>query len=223
MGTLEPATSGPLAASSGALGAALLSSALGSATRPPPMEAAPGASSVDPGIEALGQAHWTCSACKAQNSYTHDACATCGTSLFAPLVEKQQLKEISEDKVLTFSLVPGGGFFALGLNGAGAVRLMLTAWALGLGLMVPVAAVKVLFVVVGFGVWGVSAWDALVTSRGDRRSVLLGPKAMMGIVAGLLVLLVAGMVLAAPRPSLTPGAPPIENGGPVGSSPPLGN
>jgi hypothetical protein len=229
----------------GMLGAALVSTALapGGARQlggdlPPPVMAA--AASVktaeplgkaDPALEALHRARWTCVRCSSQSSYADESCAACGASLFAPLAEpKRTARDMPSQTVLLASLLPGGGFFALGLPSLAVTRLLLSLWALGVGIVLPgrIMFVKVLYLVIGLGVWGASGWDALVTSRGDDASVILRAKVVMAVVGALLVLLLGGMVVSTPRaspdgPGLGPGGPAITiDGGPGGKGGPAG-
>jgi hypothetical protein len=228
----------------GSLGAALMANALGGGgtfrEAPPslvdggggqsaseastavPTAVAPEALAPD-ALQKLGGARWTCERCHTENPYTLDACGACGASLFAPLVEKKrQARDVPEQTVLAASILPGGGFFALGLPGSGVAHFLLSAWALGMGIAIPRPLfVKLLFLACGVGVWAVSAWDALVTRRHDPQSVILRPKVMMGLVGGLLVVLLGAMVLSTPRPSNNQGPssgnqPTVVTGGTVG-------
>jgi hypothetical protein len=201
------------------IGAALASSAL-NPSPVLPVTAAPSVAAVSPmpvadtgrlapdggdQVEALRHAYWTCSRCAAENTYAQDACPTCGTSLFEPLAERRKaIKTVDEKSVILSAAVPGGGFFRLGLNGAGVARLLLVAWALGTALFLPgrVMALKILFLLAGLAVWAVSASDALATRRGATSGVILRNKAIVGVVVGLLLVLFIGMV-AGTRASTT--------------------
>ena len=218
------------------LGAALLSTALGvtpvgSGAPPAIADPQPEPPRAKPGAEALQRAEWTCAVCGSANPYADDVCAACGASLFAPLKEVTPLRDVPARRVLAASAAPGGGFFVLGLTGAGVLRLLLVAWSLGTGLALASLApgrligVRLLFLAAGVAVWAASAWDAVATQRRDHGSVLLRGRVIMVAVAGLLVVLVFSMLSSTRPPSPgdlgqdPPSAPPSTRVGPFGPSP----
>ena len=189
------------------LGSALLTSAL----RSPAPGAEPAglrASGPDAAENALARARWTCEQCETENTYLHDECAACGVSLFDPLRDEVEVKDVPPAKVLAASLAPGGGFVVLGQVGQAAMRAMFTLWAFGLGFLVPsrLPTLRVLFLLVGLAGWAVSAHDALAFRDGRRSSMLLRPKVVMAAVGILMAVLLASLMTSA-KPGQGPTTP----------------
>jgi hypothetical protein len=244
-----PPTAGSLASLGGALASAALPGAAPTAatapTAPPGIAAAvtsasgtANAARTDPiagtstqapadANAALAKARWTCTRCGEENTYNDENCAACGLSLFAPLVKRgPKAKEAPARSVLLGSLVPGGGFFVLGLAGSGVARLLMTMWALGiavfLGTQGALLALKILFVVAGLAVWAVSAVDALSAQRGDEGAVILKNRVIVITMGVLLAILFIGLVTTARAPTNSPDKGPVVIPTPAGTFTPGG-
>src|SRR5256885_2272775 len=121
-----------------------------------------------------------CPHCGARNAANSRWCSQCLTRLDEPPATAPPAapSPAAPPSPLTVaSIVPGGGFFALGLVGGGIARLVMTAWALSIGIVLGTSGtlkfLKILFLVAAFGLWIISTLDALSMQRGDRNSVIL--------------------------------------------------
>jgi len=206
---------------SGSTAAPLLGAPSGAGVLPP----APPMTTAD---TALSRAKWTCTRCGTKNTYAEDSCQACGASLFSPLAKRgPEIKDVPQSTVIVASIVPGGGFFALGLVGGGIARLVMTAWALSIGIVLGTSGtlkfLKILFLVAAFGLWIISTLDALSMQRGDRNSVILQNRVIVIVMAVLLGILFLGLVGSTKTPGGTneegpsiihgPGAPTFDTGG----------
>jgi len=216
-------TAVPRPGPTGSTAAPVPSAPTGAGVSPPAPPAPPG-----DGATALGRAKWTCTRCGTENTYAEDTCQACGASLFSPLAKRgPEIKDVPQSTVMMASIVPGGGFFALGLAGGGIARLVMTAWALSIGIVLGTSGtlkfLKILFLVAAIGLWIISTLDALSMQRGDRNAVILQNRVIVIVMAVLLGILFLGLVGSTKTPGSTnqegpsviegPGAPTFDTGG----------
>ncbi len=114
-----------------------------------------------------GDLSWSCHRCGTQNSIDYLDCPVCGWSLFQPL-KGQPTPERPPcphpSRVRLWSIVPGGGQWALGRKGDGLARAALVVWLLGVGVALSDPLVRwaqFLFLAAGVTAWVLSARDAL--------------------------------------------------------------
>ncbi|MGH2821034.1 MAG: zinc finger Ran-binding domain-containing protein, partial [Actinomycetota bacterium] len=165
---------------------------------PPAPEPRPGA-----GAEPRGGAFklegermlWSCRLCGEDNELRATACAVCGAA-FAETITPPEPRTITRDPgtvTLVSLFFPGAGHGYLGLWGQAVARGVTSLWVALMALMLavqrgPGSAGAVLFTLISFGLWMVSAHDAYREATLDRRSVLLKDRGFMYLVLGLLLL-----------------------------------
>jgi hypothetical protein len=138
---------------------------------------------------------WRCRVCESVNPLEAAACRVCGATLAETLRPPEPDGPIRDPgtAALLSLFLPGAGHAYLGLWGQAAARAVTAAWvgavavaaAAGRGVASPPA---VLFALVSFALWVVSAHDAYRESQRDRASVLLAGRSFLWAVVGLLLL-----------------------------------
>ncbi len=145
---------------------------------------------------AEGAAGWTCRTCQGVNPPALDACATCGSSIYASFVERPDTALPRE--AVRASVVPGLGLAKVGLPVEGALTGVLVGFALLAGAFV-VGAGNIggwALVVAGLALWLVSVRDAYVVSaRTD--DAWLGSKTI-SVAAGVIIITAAILILRTP-------------------------
>lgn len=170
-----------------------------------------GGANGDPGTLAAsgfqhrdGRVEWRCPTCDEFNAIDLLSCAVCGTPLSARYAEpeaERTPRDWTTALVLTLFL-PGAGHVAVGHYGSGVARLLLFAtWAVGallLGTSAPGPAAVLAVAPLALGVvvvWIGSVIDVQQLRHGDRE--LLGGRALLWLVVGVIALSMVGLVAAA--------------------------
>ncbi len=148
-------------------------------------------------IEVKGrQITWTCSRCETVNGFERNICEVCGAT-FAEV-----LKEPDEDKpkrdpntvALVSLFFPGAGHGYLGMWGQAVARGVISLWVIATAVFAAAQGatqsliVAVVFGLVSFALWAVSAHDAYREAKGQTNAVLLRDKLFLYLVLGLLLL-----------------------------------
>jgi hypothetical protein len=172
-------------------------------TNPPP--ASPASRSASPDRPAFRVSKdgvtWTCRLCETENPLESSVCSACSAPLAATLRPPEPTGPIRDPNTaaLLSLFLPGAGHAYVGLWGQAAARAITSFWVLSVALVSALqqgpAAMPVVFGLVSFGLWAVTAHDAYRESRRERASVLLGDRSFLWLVLGLLVLSVV-MVFA---------------------------
>jgi hypothetical protein len=149
---------------------------------------------------------WACSRCGADNPLAQDTCSVCEAT-FADLVREPRSSRTVGDpgKAALLSLfLPGAGHAYLGLWAQGIARAVLSAWAVSAFLTGAIGGegasrllVAGFFALASAALWGVAAHDAYREGKGETDSVILGGRAFLWVVLGLLMALVVALVLPA--------------------------
>jgi hypothetical protein len=169
---------------------------------------APAAAVKEPEVEAIIEGEkgaieikgreitWTCSRCETVNGFERNICEVCGAA-FAEV-----LKEPDEDKpkrdpntVAMVSLFfPGAGHAYLGMWGQAVARGVISVWVVATAIFAAAQGatqsmiMAIVFGLMSFGLWGVSAHDAYREAQGQKSAVLLRDKLFLYVVLGLLLL-----------------------------------
>lgn len=153
-----------------------------------------------------GVVEWRCATCDSWNPVDRLVCTVCATPLDGSSGPGDvDLSTVDRDRVMLASwVVPGGGQWLLGQRAKGLSRLLIAAvWLVG-ALMLLVSAdggeaalLPVGVLVAGVvAVWGLSVADARTALSGGTRE-LLGERAFLWVVVGVLGAVIASMVLQA--------------------------
>jgi ribosomal protein L40E len=151
-----------------------------------------------------GEPFWPCPTCRSRNPIAADVCTVCGTP-FSQLFREDEAERPSVEPrdALAWSLVfPGLGHRKLGRPLDGLARGVLFGVAFlfailtGLGANNPLLfAVFVLFLVVGLGVYALSAYEAYRMAQGG--AVLVGSRVLLWALVLVIFLAVALLAVSA--------------------------
>jgi hypothetical protein len=149
---------------------------------------------------------WTCATCGSVNAMESEICSACGSTLHRTLSPGDGGPRKQRDPRLTAMVslaYPGVGHAYLGMWGQAIARITIATWMLAAviaGLSVEAAGARVLavvFVLIAFGMWGVSAHDAFREAQNQQRLTILKGRAFLYLVVGLLALLFLQLFLGA--------------------------
>jgi hypothetical protein len=148
-------------------------------------------------IEIKGRAiTWTCSRCDTVNGFERNVCDVCGAT-FAEILKEPDEKKPQRDPntvALVSLFFPGAGHAYLGMWGQAVARGVISLWVVATAIFAAAQGatqsliIAVVFGLMSFGLWAVSAHDAYREARGEKSSVLLRDKMFLYVVLGLLLL-----------------------------------
>ena len=139
---------------------------------------------------------WTCSLCDTVNDFDRRTCEVCGASFAEVLREPEKSTKTRDPNTtaLVALFFPGAGHAYLGMWGQAVARGVISTWvsitaifALAQGASQS-KVMGMVFALVTFGLWILSAHDAYREASGQSRSVLLKDRMFLYLVLGLLLL-----------------------------------
>jgi hypothetical protein len=151
---------------------------------------------------------WTCSRCETVNSFERNICEVCGAT-FAEVIKEPDEKKPERDPntvALVSLFFPGAGHAYLGMWGQAVARGVISLWVVATAIFAAAQGatqsmiMAVVFGLMSFALWAVSAHDSYREARGEKRLVLLRDKLFLYLVLGLLllsVMMVFSMVIGA--------------------------
>jgi hypothetical protein len=148
-------------------------------------------------IEIKGKAiTWTCSRCETVNSFETNICDVCGASFAEVLREPEEAKPHRDPNTvaLVSLFFPGAGHAYIGLWGQAIARAIISVWTAVTAVFAAAQGapqsivMAVIFGLVSFGLWAVSAHDAFREASGQHAAVLLRERLFLYLVMGLLLL-----------------------------------
>jgi predicted amidophosphoribosyltransferase len=148
-------------------------------------------------IEIKGKAiTWTCSRCETVNGFERNVCEVCGASFAEVIKEPEEARPEREPNTaaLISLFFPGAGHAYLGMWGQAIARGVISLWVVVTAIFAaaqgaPQSTVMALiFGLVSFALWGVSAHDAYRVASNQPSAVLLRDKLFLYLVMGLLLL-----------------------------------
>ena len=151
---------------------------------------------------------WTCPTCETENPIDSFVCSVCGTT-FAQMVhpEPERPERDPNTTALISLFFPGAGHAYLGMWSEAIARAVVSVWAIAVALIAAYAGeeasgrlITILFGLVAFGIWGVTAHDAYRSARHEKNRVILKGRGFLFLVLGLLgllLLIVVGSALNA--------------------------
>jgi hypothetical protein len=139
---------------------------------------------------------WTCSRCETVNGFERNICEVCGATFAEVLKEPDEEKPKRDpNTVALISLFfPGAGHAFLGMWGQAVARGIISMWVVATAIFAAAQGatqsmvMAVVFGLMSFGLWGVSAHDAYREAQGRKSAVLLRDKLFLYVVLGLLLL-----------------------------------
>jgi len=148
-------------------------------------------------IEVKGKAiTWTCSRCETINGFERNVCEVCGASFAEVLREpEEERRRRDPNTVALVSLFfPGAGHAYLGMWGQAVARGVISVWVVVTTIFAAAQGAKqstlmaVIFGLVAFGLWIVSAHDSYREASNQKSAVLLRDKLFLYLVMGLLLM-----------------------------------
>jgi hypothetical protein len=151
---------------------------------------------------------WTCPTCETPNPIESDVCSVCGTT-FAQMVhpEPERPERDPNTAALISLFYPGAGHAFLGMWSEAIARAVVSTWAVAVALIAAFAGeqasgrlITIMFGLVAFALWAVSAHDAYRSARHEKQQVILKGRGFLYLVLGLLgllLLIVVGSALNA--------------------------
>ncbi len=147
---------------------------------------------------------WACAQCGSANPLEADECSACGAPFTAIMVAAGPAKAARDPgTAATWSLVfPGGGHVYVGLLGQAIARALVSLWVIAIAAFSAsqrgpgATVVLVVFCLVAFGLWILSAHDAYREAELDPGAVILRGRRFVFLVLALLLLLTTVLVVA---------------------------
>lgn len=149
---------------------------------------------------------WVCPSCETENGIDDQTCRTCGTSFYAAFmpaaVEPKRPQAVRNPLAAgVLSLIPGVGHLYVGSSAEGMARIFLGLWWIGSSLLLPsggaaLLGVKVVYILASIGLISVSALDAYRYARTPGIPAVLSSRGLLYASLALLVVLMAGGLLA---------------------------
>jgi hypothetical protein len=140
---------------------------------------------------------WRCALCATAHPIDELSCGVCGTSLFSAAQRDDERRDVPVGTAALWSVVPGGGQWVVGQHLQAPARFATIVLAFAAAFTFPASgpflAARLLFLVVGAGLWVVSGSDACAVAAGRRP--LLTDRRLLWTSAGLLGLLVVATVV----------------------------
>ena len=134
----------------------------------------------------LDGAPWVCHVCETPNPLTATACSVCQTTIFDSHTPPKETPEVAD--VLRASAIPGGGLFAVGRQGEGAMVALLVLFCIVGGVAVIIAGkpAAMLLILAGLAIWAVAARDAAAIVTSGQDEAWLRPRVISIIAAAVL-------------------------------------
>lgn len=166
---------------------------------------------IKPGVERAGFRSteegilWRCSSCENENPLESPACSVCGTafadSMRPPGPERPQRDPGATAMISLF--FPGAGHAYLGMWAQAIARAVVSAWVTLMAVFFAIGGksgsmpAAILYGLVAFGLWAITAHDAFREASGEPRQTLLQGRRFTYLVLGLLMLLLGTLFLTA--------------------------